>query len=360
MVPRNDRQRRSSVGAAWPVLWAALGVLIGWIGHQRSGRPRGRVAPITYAAPADVAPAAHPAALRAGPATATDRRVVIAQPLAILALATTLVLPDPVRVWAATLVVMLWALAGLTFVASIAGKLVRRLLRARRRSRVSARLRACRSRVAAWWRSVPDIVARTPVTWPFLMLSGPATAAFAFELLPRDVAVALFAGAVMAGLPIQLIVSGREVLRELNAHASLTALAGTILLWIGLAAVVAFEFGWPAPSDTGYFATAAEINATLLIAGVINAAPAAWRITPRIRLTWILTAPIIAVIGLGASIAGAISTRGSAVLFILSVSALAPIVVAVVLGAHDQVAVRRHAAGHRPDMPAGSQSGEGR
>ena len=52
------------------------------------------------------------------------------------------------------------------------------------------------------------------------MLSGPATAAFAFELLPSDVAVALFAGAVMAGLPIQLIVSGRAVLREINAHAS--------------------------------------------------------------------------------------------------------------------------------------------
>jgi hypothetical protein len=190
------------------------------------------------------------------------------------------------------------------------------------------------------------------------MLSGPATAAVAFELLPGDIAYALFAGSVMAGVPIQLIVSGHEVLRELNAHASLASLAGTIVLWIALATVMAFEFGWPAPSDTGYYAAAADINATLLIAGVINAAPAAWRITPRILLAWILTAPIVAVIGLGASIAGAVSTRGSAVLFILSVSALAPIVVAVVLSAHDQVAVRRDTPGHRHDIAPGGQPGD--
>ena len=347
------------------MLWAAVGVLIGWIGRERRHGPAGRVAPLTCEAPVDRAsPASHAGAHGVGEAatgssTPLERRVVAAQMAAVLGLAATILLPQPLRPWTAVAITVLWALAGLAFAAGLGRRMIARVGCARARARPPARFRTCRRRVAAWWRSVPHVVALTPATWPFLMLSGPVTAAFALKLMPADIAVGLYAGSVATALPIQLIVSSREVLRELNALVSLGGLAVSIVMWIAVAAVVAYEFGWPAPDDTGYFATAAQINATLLIAGVINAAPAAWRITPRIHLTWILTAPTVAVVGLGASIAGAISTRGSEFLFILSISALAPIVVAVMLGAYDYV-TRRHDTSCRRGTRSGGQAGRAR
>jgi hypothetical protein len=51
---------------------------------------------------------------------------------------------------------------------------------------------------------------------------------------------------------------------------------------------------------------------------------------------------------------------GSAFLPWQDVSALAPIVVAVVLSAHDQVAARRDAPRHRQDIPPAGKSGDER
>jgi hypothetical protein len=350
---------------ALPVLWAAAGLLLGWTARGRSDHRRDASRPTTLAAPVDRAPGAAPECRRvagercAGSSTVAERRVVVAQPVAIVALAAAMVLPQPVRAWAAVTIAVLWALAGLAFAAALAARLVARVRALWARRRLCAWFRVRRSALAAYGRSVPGVLARAPAVWPFLILSGPATAAFALELLPADVTVGVFLGSVAAGLPVQVIVGGREMVSELNAHVSLAALAVSVALWIAAAAVVAYEFGWPAPAEAGYFAAAAQINSTLLIAGVINAAPAAWRITPRIHLTWILTAPTVAVIGVGASIAGAISTRGSDALFVLSISPLAPIVVAVMLGAYEQVTWRRDAASGSTDIPGASQSGSG-
>jgi hypothetical protein len=174
-----------------------------------------------------------------------------------------------------------------------------------------------------------------------LILGGPAAAASSSNLLPADVAAWIFVGCLPAGLLIYFAGATYTLLRDLNRYVSLCALGISTVVWLGLAAMVAFEFGFPAPNETSYFAAAAQINATLLIAGVINSAPAAWLTTRRIHLTWMLTAPTIAVIGLGASVAGSISTRGSAALFVLSISPVGPIAVALMLGAYDQVVRRR-------------------
>lgn len=93
VVLRRDRPQRRLAGAARPVLWAAVGVLIGWIGRERRHGPAGRVAPLTCEAPVDRASPASDADAHGvgeaatGSSTPLERRVVVAQLAAFFGLA---------------------------------------------------------------------------------------------------------------------------------------------------------------------------------------------------------------------------------------------------------------------------------
>ncbi len=172
---------------------------------------------------------------------------------------------------------------------------------------------------------------------PLLLCSGPVAAATVLRVLPLDLGLPLFSISWLVGVAGEWMREAINALRKLNEFVALGGLAVSVLGWVAFAAVWAYEFHWPGPSGTTFFNTTAQINATLLVAGVINAVPTAWKASMRLRAAWILTAPTVATVGIGASIAGSISADGAKPLFVLSISALGPIALALALTAYQQI-----------------------
>ncbi len=103
-----------------------------------------------------------------------------------------------------------------------------------------------------------------------------------------------------------------------------------------------------------FFGIMAQINGTLLVAaGLTIAAPREWRKNRRRHRAWVTCAPLMAVVGLGASLArakGAIQrdrilpwlasgVEVDGVLFVLAIGAVFPIVFSLLLGAFDRLRV---------------------
>ncbi len=119
------------------------------------------------------------------------------------------------------------------------------------------------------------------------------------------------------------------------------------VIWIAFAAVAAFTLNhwkWPAPpraARAAYFATGAQVDATLLVALAVGAVPAAWRTTREHTRAWIVSGLTVAVIGTAAGLAGAAAaaegTTSQQILFVLSISPLAPTVVALGIGAFERL-----------------------
>lgn len=202
-------------------------------------------------------------------------------------------------------------------------------------------LRAAGARLGRWalvtFRWLTDQLARSRMARPLLLCSGPVAAATVLRVLPLDLGLPLFSISWLVGVAGEWMREAINALRKLNEFVALGGLAVSVLGWVAFAAVWAYEFHWPGPSGTTFFNTTAQINATLLVAGVINAVPTAWKASMRLRAAWILTAPTVATVGIGASIAGSISADGAKPLFVLSISALGPIALALALTAYQQI-----------------------
>jgi hypothetical protein len=246
--------------------------------------------------------------------------------------------------WPILASIAVWAVAGVVFGIAI----FQRLWRSRRPAPVRGRAAAGPNPWTRWaLRQLPrllqDRLALRRTAWPVLILSGPILAlaiwpASHVGLLGVSIVLLLFFSIPVAELVVLIV----GVLREANESVvAVSKLAVAIAMWIGFAAATSFEFHWPAPGSS-YFSTAAQINATLLVAGVIGAAPRAWQASVRVRFTWALTAPTVTVIGLAASIGGSVAKLPAhqfttAALFVLSVSPVAPFVMTLLIAAYGQV-----------------------
>jgi hypothetical protein len=309
-----------------------------------------RPMPLEAATPSDTNAADGKEVHRAGSAD-VERRAAGAVGLSIVGFVAVVVsglLPRPVRSWAEIGIVWIWGLAGLVFGAALARRLIRHVRLSwswTRLSRGHSQWRAGWSTVAGWPRLIAELMAERPAMWPFLMVSGPVSAMIMVGRLSVTVWAWSILGSVVVGMLIEFGLGARLVVRALNRYVSLGYLTLWTVLWIVFGVALAYGLHWPAPSDRGYFVAAAQINATLLVAAaVITAAPAPWQTSTRVHLAWIFTAPTVAVIGLGAAIGGSISRRDTEALFALSVSPVAPIVMAIMVGAYEQVVRRRDVA----------------
>jgi hypothetical protein len=104
-----------------------------------------------------------------------------------------------------------------------------------------------------------------------------------------------------------------------------------------MAVLTCGSLGWPAPSMS-FFATAAEIDATLLVAVSVGiAAPSGWRRTLQDHFAFVAGGILMAALGLGASITGAVSNRPAEVLLVLAVSPVLPVLMALLVGAYDRL-----------------------
>lgn len=135
----------------------------------------------------------------------------------------------------------------------------------------------------------------------------------------------------------------RSFVTELNEQVALRDFLVAVVVWIGIAALFSHIGGGKnffVPHD-GYFGTAAQINATLLVAAAVVAiagVPTAWQGTARGERAWILAGLTVAVIGLVAGVAGStIANEKSSTLFVLSISPIAPTVFVIFAGALQQV-----------------------
>ncbi len=135
-----------------------------------------------------------------------------------------------------------------------------------------------------------------------------------------------------------------DLLGELNKWAAIGDVAYFGLMWIAIMAWLSYMAGggnWPVPTS-GYFETAAQINATLLVAAAVGTrlkVPAAWNDSIQVRRAWILLGLGLALIGVAAGIAGSVITKHPDVrkiLFVLSVSPVMPIVLALAFSAGEQ------------------------
>lgn len=124
-------------------------------------------------------------------------------------------------------------------------------------------------------------------------------------------------------------------------------------MWIAFAAAATFSLGhgkWLSPR-TGYFATGAQVDATLLVALAVGGVPTAWKTTSKHARAWIVSGLTVAVIGTAAGLAGSATIEGTTsqqILFVLSISPIAPTVVALGIGAFERLA---HQDGASPPLP---------
>jgi hypothetical protein len=337
----DDRHRLRTVGSV--LACAASGAALAVVG--RTALQRRRLGESRGAPPRQPATQAEPSRARLSlseeacpPAeSAVERRAaaVLLAAIAVIVIAT--VIPaHPVDIWIARAALVCWALAGLTFGIALASRLRIRVDLGRRVKHAWSAGVAKRSDLARVIALLPAKCVETWAAWPFLVLMGPVLVAGGVGILSERAWLVGVTVAVASGPLAYAVKSFIHDVRVINADVSLLQLFLGTVVWMVAAAAIAATYEWPSPS-TGFFGTAAQVNATLLVAGVINAAPAAWRTSKRLVLTWILTAPTVAIVGLSASIAGSISATGHRGLFVLSIAPLAPIVLALVAGAYNAV-----------------------
>jgi len=274
--------RNGSRERGHPVLWLAVVLLLGWLGRTR--RARGGVQ-----APGDP--------------VQRERQVMASERVAMERLLLLMAVP----VFAVSIVVLTRSeVIGFALLAVVVGavttawfSMLRRTVDAKRRARMEF----------------------------LLLLAGVLAFAGVGSALSAGSDVLVVIGfALLVVLISVMATQALWMLMQANVHVALGSFGMAVTVWIFIAAVMCSLFGWPAPSDRDYFGVAAQINATLLVVAAINAAPSAWQVTSRVRLAWVFSAPTTAVIGIGASITGYISTTSAAVLFVLSVSPILPVV----------------------------------
>jgi hypothetical protein len=121
---------------------------------------------------------------------------------------------------------------------------------------------------------------------------------------------------------------------ELSRLIEPQGVAAGLCTWAFVASAMAGLLDWPEP-DADHFRVAAQINATLLVAAAIAVAvPPAWDVTTRTRFTWVATATIVVFIGLAASLIGSLEGKQSEIVFVLSISPLPPMLIALLLTGH--------------------------
>lgn len=231
----------------------------------------------------------------------------------------------------------LWLLAGAIYVRAIAVPAAR-WYRARRRT--ARRVR--RSLVAAA-RELARGASRAfgPALVPALVAAAPLILLARLDLLSGKTAGRAIGIAVVLGLVAGAL---RAFVRQIPAAVGRLDFVFGLVCWAFIAVIAAAFFGWPAP-DAGFFATAAQVNATLLVAAaLVSEVPPAWRETP---LAWIASGVCAMLVGLFAAIAGALGTGDPQWLFGVAMSPIAPAAAAFLASAYAHVA---------PDEPGTDRS----
>jgi hypothetical protein len=262
-----------------------------------------------------------------------QQRATVVVYLAILCLGISTNLSNDIGSWVDVMALVVWALAGLVFALCKA-----RVWRAGRRYALDRQRHARRRprgvlrRLIAAMPAVRDEIIDHPGTLMFALL-GPVVALTFFRVLPALVGIVL---STMLASAAVLLFSWREHFNDAKEYVWLPGLGRTWLLWLATATFVCFWFGWPKPS-TDVFKSLAQLNATLLVTAVLTiAAPMAWRTTRQKHFAWIATGPLLATMGLGASIIGSISNRFGQMLFPIALAAVPAILLALFIAAYQK------------------------
>lgn len=236
--------------------------------------------------------------------------------------------------WSAAMAIVLWTLAALVHASCKA-----RVWRARRRCAPDRQPRAPHQRRGVFRRlfaAVPSVLDQI-IDHSGMSLwaaAGPVAALTWFGVVPALLGAVVAVLLVLAAAALFLM---RDSIAEAKQYVSVGWLAYAGVAGLVIVTWICFSYGWPKPSSD-VFKSLAQLNATLLVTAVLTiAAPTAWRTTPQKHFAWIAAGPLWAIIGLSASIAGAISNRSGEILLPIALAPVPTILMALVYEAYYRV-----------------------
>lgn len=110
-----------------------------------------------------------------------------------------------------------------------------------------------------------------------------------------------------------------------------------LVAWFAAIGFCLTYFGRLGAGSEPFFVTMAQLDGALLIAAaVVRHAPPAWRRTQRDALTWVVTAPAMALLGLGAALLGVLGER-SMLLVGLAIAPVLAVATSLILSTHAAV-----------------------
>ncbi len=181
-------------------------------------------------------------------------------------------------------------------------------------------------------RAVRDV---RPAWLPAILIAGPLFLLARLDVVANGAADAgmwIAFGLGAAWLVLRVCVTGLVVfVNELRQVVHLPPLLFGVLCWELAAVGVFMIFQRPTPSP-GFFATAAQVDATLLVAtALVVDVPPAWRATP---LAWLASGLVVTGVGLFGALWGALGKGDPQLLFVLAISPVVPCIVAFLVAAH--------------------------
>jgi len=251
--------------------------------------------------------------------------------LSIMLLACSVALPA--RIWWVRAASLAWATGGLIFAFAIAHvRYCERRIRdaVTGRGRAFARARRLRDGVLAVGGRLVD----EPLLWPVFAVGGPAAGLTAVHVLSTSQGGAVLGACVFATALSHVTRVAFQKARRAPGVIAVGDLSVAVAVWITIGAGACFLAGWPTPAP-GFVPVGVALDLTLLAAAMkITTVPEAWRVTPQLTRAWTASTQVVALAGLTASLAAAVSGHTGAMLLPVVLAPVAAVATAWFVDTH--------------------------